>query len=184
MRLGYARVSSDTQDYTAQIEALRAAGCERIFSEKASGKSTNGRPELARLLKALASGDVMVVTKLDRVARSIRDLLAILDTIKAEGAGFQALQDTWIDTTTPQGELILGVMGCLSEFERKLINERCKAGIARAKAKGKRFGRPTTLDTSQRSRIAQRYSEGETIAALARDYSVGDATIWRVLHSR
>jgi DNA invertase Pin-like site-specific DNA recombinase len=184
MRLGYARVSSDNQDYTAQVEALRSAGCDRIYSEKASGKSTNGRPELAKLLKALSPGDVMVVTKIDRVARSALDLLHIVRTeLVGRGCGFVSLGDSWCDTTNEMGRFMLTVMSGIAELERDLIRKRCAAGIARAKAKGKRFGRPTTLDASQRKVIAQRYSQGETISALAREYDCGDATIWRALHS-
>jgi DNA invertase Pin-like site-specific DNA recombinase len=184
-RLGYARVSSDTQDYTAQVEALKAAGCNRIYSEKASGKSTNGRPELAKLLKALAPGDVMVVTKIDRVARSARDLLNIVaGELKDQGCGFVSLGDSWCDTTNEMGRFMLTVMSGIAELERDLIRKRCAAGIARAKAKGKRFGRPPALDASQRKIIAERHGKGETIAALARDYDCGDATIWRVLHGQ
>jgi DNA invertase Pin-like site-specific DNA recombinase len=184
MRLGYARVSSDTQDYTAQVEALHAAGCERIYSEKASGKSTNGRPELAKLLKALAPDDVMVVTKIDRVARSALDLLHIVRTeIADRGAGFLSLGDSWCDTTNEMGKFMLTVMAGIAELERDLIRKRCEAGIARAKAKGTRFGRPAALDPGQRKKIAQRHAEGETIAVLAREYDCGDATIWRALHS-
>ena len=183
VRLGYARVSSDTQDYSAQVEALKAAGCERIYSEKASGKSTNGRPELAKRLKALDPGDVMVVTKIDRVARSARDLLNIVaGELNDRGCGFVSLGDSWCDTTNEMGKFMLTVMAGISELERDLIRKRCAAGIARAKAKGKKFGRPASLDASQRKIIAQRYAQGETIAALARDYDCGDATIWRALH--
>ena len=101
MKYGYARVSSDTQDCSAQVEALKAAGCERIYSEKASGKSTNGRPQLAKMLKALLPGDIVVVTKLDRVARSARDLLNIVGELKDRDCGFLSLGDSWCDTTGP-----------------------------------------------------------------------------------
>src|SRR5262245_1530128 len=103
MKIGYARVSSDSQDYAAQVEALKAAGCERMYSEKASGKSTNGRPELAKLLKRLAPGDIAIVTKLDRVARSARDLLNVVHELKDRGCGFMSLGDSWCDTTHETG---------------------------------------------------------------------------------
>ena len=142
MRLGYARVSSDTQDYSAQVEALKAAGCERIYSEKASGKSTNGRPELAKLLKALDPGDVMVVTKIDRVARSARDLLNIVaGELNDRGCGFVSLGDSWCDTTNEMGKFMLTVMAGISELERDLIRKRCAAGIARAKVRARRNNR-------------------------------------------
>ena len=179
--VGYARVSSTDQDFDGQIERLKAAGCDRVFAEKASGKSTNGRHELGKAVKALRPGDVLVTVKLDRLARSIRDLLRLLDDVKAAGARFRALDDPWCDTTTPQGELILTVMGGLAEFERKLIRQRCAEGIERAKAKGTQFGRKAALDPGQRKRIAERYGAGETMAELARDYGCGEATIWRAL---
>jgi DNA invertase Pin-like site-specific DNA recombinase len=181
MKYGYARVSSSTQDYAAQVEALKAAGCDRIFSEKASGKSTNGRPELAKLLKALLPGDAVAVTKLDRIARSSRDLHSIIHDLKERGCGFISLGDTWCDTTNEMGRFMLTVMSGIAELERDLIRKRCQAGIERAKAKGTKFGRPLALDASQRRKIAERYSAGETMAELARDYDCGEATIWRAL---
>jgi DNA invertase Pin-like site-specific DNA recombinase len=181
MRYGYARVSSGTQDYTAQVETLKAAGCSRIYSEKASGKSREGRPEFAKLMKALLPGDVVVVCKLDRLARSSRDLHNILGDLAAQGAGFISLGEAWGDTTTDVGRLIIAIMSGISEFERGLIRSRCEAGIARAKRKGTKFGRPSALDAGQRRKIAERYSAGETMAALAREYDCGEATIWRAL---
>jgi DNA invertase Pin-like site-specific DNA recombinase len=181
MKYGYARVSSKAQDYTAQVEALKAAGCERIFSEKASGKSTNGRPEFAKLLKALLPGDTVVVTKLDRLARSSRDLHNILHEMEGLSCGFVSLGESWCDTTTDIGRLMLTIMGGIAEFERGLIRKRCEEGIERAKANGKQFGRPTALDHGQRRRVAERYAAGETMAELAREYDCGEATIWRAL---
>jgi DNA invertase Pin-like site-specific DNA recombinase len=179
--IGYARVSAADQNYEGQIERLKAAGCEKVYSEKASGKSTNGRHELSKALQALNPGDTLIVVRLDRLARSIRDLLNLLDTIKASAAHIKALEDTWLDTTTPHGELILTIMGGMHEFERKLIRARCEEGIKRAKRKGTKFGRPTVIDVSQRKRIAERYAAGETMAELAREYDCGEATIWRAL---
>ena len=179
MRFGYARVSSNTQDYAAQIEALKAAGCERIYSEKITGKSINGRREFAKLIKAVVPGDTVVVTKLDRLARSSRDLHNILYDLREKGCGFVSLG--WCDTTTDVGRLVMTIMGGIAEFERSLIRKRCEEGIERAKRKGTRFGRPSVLDAGQRKRIAERYAAGETMAELARDYGCGEATIWRVL---
>jgi DNA invertase Pin-like site-specific DNA recombinase len=180
-RIGYARVSSTDQGFDGQIERLRAAGCTKIFAEKLSGKSTNGRHELTKAFKALRPNDVLVITKLDRLARSIRDLLSIIDQLKAGGVMLKALDDTWLDTTSPHGELIFTIMGAMAEFERKLIRQRCEEGIKRAKAQGKQFGRRPALDAGQRRRIAERHARGEAMAALADDYEVGVATIWRVL---
>jgi DNA invertase Pin-like site-specific DNA recombinase len=180
-RIGYARVSSTDQNFDGQIERLQAAGCTKIFAEKLSGKSTNGRHELTKTFKALRPGDVLVITKLDRLARSIRDLLSIIDQLKLGGVMLKALDDTWLDTTSPHGELIFTIMGAMAEFERKLIRQRCEEGIKRAKAQGKQFGRPAALDAGQRRKIAERHANGESMAALARDYAVGVATIFRVL---
>src|SRR5262249_43027076 len=161
--------SSTGQDFDGQVDRLKAAGCVKVYAEKVSGKSTNGRHELDRTVKALRPGDTLIVVRLDRLARSIRDLLTLMDTIKAAGAHIKALDDPWLDTTTPHGELILTVMGGLHEFERKLIRQRCDEGIKRAKAKGTKFGRSSVLDAGQRKKIAERYSAGETMAELARD---------------
>ncbi len=180
-KYGYARVSSDTQDYQAQIEALKAAGCKKIFSEKASGKSTNGRPELVKVMKALKSGDTVVVTKLDRIARSSRDLHNILGNLKDLGCGFVSLGEGWCDTTTSVGRLVISIMAGIAEFERELIRKRCQDGIDRAKAKGTKFGRPLALDAGERKKLAERYAAGETMAELAKEYEVGAATIWRAL---
>ena len=179
--IGYARVSSDGQDFNGQIDKLKAAGCERIFSEKVSAKSTNGRHALQKALDALKPGNTLVVVRLDRLARSIRDLLGLLDAIKAAGAYIKALEDPWLDTTTPHGELILTVMGGLHEFERKLIRARCDEGIRRAKARGTVFGRKPVLDHGEKRKIAKRYAAGASMAELAREYDCGVATIHRVL---
>jgi DNA invertase Pin-like site-specific DNA recombinase len=181
MKYGYARVSSNTQDYAAQVDALKAAGCERLYSEKASGKSTNGRPEFAKLLKALLPGDTVVVTKLDRLARSSRDLQNILHQLETLSCGFVSLGETWCDTTTDVGRLMLTIMGGIAEFERGIIRKRCDEGIERAKARGTQFGRPSRLDAGQKRKIAERYAKGETMAELAIEYEVGEATIWRAL---
>jgi DNA invertase Pin-like site-specific DNA recombinase len=179
--IGYARVSSMGQDYDSQVERLQAAGCTKVYSEKISGRSTNGRHQLERALKALQPGDTLVTVRLDRLARSIRDLLSLLDSIKAAGAHIKALEDAWLDTTSAHGELILTIMGGMAEFERKLIRARCDEGIKRAKAKGTVFGRPSALDAGERRRAAERYAAGETMAELAREYECSETAIWRAL---
>jgi DNA invertase Pin-like site-specific DNA recombinase len=182
MRYGYARVSTSKQDYASQVDALKAAaGCDLIFTEKVSGKSTNGRSEFKRLMRALKPGDTVVVTKLDRLARSSRDLHNILHELQEHACGFGSLGETWCDTTSEVGRLMMTIMGGIAEFERGLIRKRCDEGIERAKAKGTKFGRPSALDAGQRRRIADRYAAGETMAELAREYECGEATIWRVL---
>jgi DNA invertase Pin-like site-specific DNA recombinase len=137
---GYARVSTDGQTLAAQDAQLHAAGCAKVYSEKVSGARTD-RVELGKLLKRLDEGDVLIVTRLDRLARSTRDLLNILDTVAKAGAGFRSLADAWADTTTPHGRLMLTVLGGLAEFERELIRARTGEGRKRAMARGVKFGR-------------------------------------------
>jgi DNA invertase Pin-like site-specific DNA recombinase len=144
MIVGYARVSTDGQTLDAQQSALSAAGAERVFAEKVSGAVTD-RKALARAIAALGAGDVLLVTRLDRLARSTRDLLNVLDAINKAQAGFRSLADTWADTTTPHGRLMLTVLGGLAEFERELIRARTTEGRKRAQARGVRFGRKLKL---------------------------------------
>src|SRR5437660_3702119 len=171
---GYARVSTGGQDLAAQLEQLHAVGAAKVFKEKASGARSD-RPELAKVIRRLEPGDVLMVTRLDRLARSTRDLLNVLDAIAKAGAGFRSLADAWADTTTPHGRLMLTVLGGLAEFERELIKVRTGDGRARAKARGVRFGRPRKLSHYQRQEALARLDAGETQAAVARTYGV-DAT--------
>jgi DNA invertase Pin-like site-specific DNA recombinase len=179
--LGYARVSTNGQDNGVQLEALQAAGCTKTFAEKMSGARSD-RPQLERVLRALAPGDTLVVTRLDRLARSTRDLLNIIARIDEAGATFKSLADTWADTTTPHGKLMITILGGLAEFEKSLIQSRMEAGIKRARARGVAFGRPVRLNDKQKRMIAERYAAGETMAELALEFEVGEATIWRALH--
>ena len=176
---GYARVSTNGQDLSAQVAELQAHGCGNIYKEKASGAKTD-RPELAKLIRRLEDGDVLVVTRLDRLARSSRDLLNVLAEISKRGAGFKSLKDAWADTTTPHGRLMLTMLGGLAEFERELIRARTGEGRKRAKARGVKFGRPVKLTAHQRKEALQRLAEGAMQADLARSYGVSQATISRL----
>ncbi len=176
---GYARVSTNGQELAGQEAELTAAGCTKIYREKVSGARTD-RAELAQVINRLEAGDVLVVTRLDRLARSTRDLLNVLATVAERQAGFRSLKDTWADTTTPHGRLMLTVLGGLAEFERELIRARTGEGRKRAQARGVRFGRPTALTTHQRQEARQRLPEGEVQADLARSYGVSQATISRL----
>ena len=179
---GYARVSTNGQDLSAQDAELRAAGCAKTYREKASGAKTD-RPELAKLIGRLEPGDVLVVTRLDRLARSTRDLLNVLDEISKRGAGFRSLKDVWADTTTPHGRLMLTVLGGLAEFERELIRARTGEGRKRAKDRGVKFGRPRKMPPHQRQEALQRLAAGETMADVARTYAVDATTIGRLAAS-
>jgi len=176
---GYARVSTNGQDLSAQDAELYGAGCAKVFKEKVSGAKTD-RPELAKLIRRLEPDDVLMVTRLDRLARSTRDLLNVLDELAKRGAGFRSLKDTWADTTTPHGKLMVTVLGGLAEFERELIRARTGEGRARAKARGVRFGRPRKLTAHQRQEALQRLAAGETQADVARTFNLSSATISRL----
>jgi DNA invertase Pin-like site-specific DNA recombinase len=176
---GYARVSTDGQSLTSQDAELHAAGCAKVYAEKISGARSN-RPELAKVLKRLDTGDVLIVTRLDRLARSTRDLLNILDDIAKRGAGFKSLHDAWADTTSAHGRLMVTILAGLAEFERELILARTSDGRVRAKARGVRFGRPAALTPHQRAEALQRLANGEVQADLARSYGVSQATISRL----
>jgi DNA invertase Pin-like site-specific DNA recombinase len=176
---GYARVSTDGQTLEAQETALRAAGAERVFAEKQSGAKTN-RAALARAVAILEAGDVLLVTKLDRLARSTRDLLNTLATIGERGAGFKSLSDPWADTTTPHGKLMITVLGGLAEFERHLILSRTSEGRARAKARGVKFGRKPKLTKHQRAEALVRREAGEPLTEIGKSYNVSHMTISRL----
>jgi DNA invertase Pin-like site-specific DNA recombinase len=145
---GYARVSTDGQTLDGQLSALRLAGAEKVFSEKVSGAKTD-RAALHKALAALQTGDILLVTRLDRLARSTRDLLNVLATVAERGAGFRSLNDQWADTTTPHGKLMITILGGLAEFERSLILARTGEGRQRAMARGVRFGRKPKLTPHQ-----------------------------------
>ena len=179
MLYGYARVSTDGQDVDAQARQLTAAGCQKVFKEVASGAKTD-RAQLGRLLGTLTVGDIVTVTRLDRLARSTRDLLNILSTIADKGASFRSLGDTWADTTTAHGRLMLTVLGGLAEFERELIRTRTTEGRDRAKARGVRMGRPPKLTQHQKREARARLDQGETQEDIARSFNVHHSTISRL----
>jgi DNA invertase Pin-like site-specific DNA recombinase len=176
---GYARVSTDGQTLAAQDAALHAAGCAKVFSEKASGAKTD-RAELRKAISRLGDADVLMVTRLDRLARSTRDLLNTLDEITKRGAGFKSLADSWADTTTPHGRLMLTVLGGLAEFERELIKARTGEGRTRAKAAGVHMGRPSKLTPHQQREAIARRDAGEALTDIARTFGVSHTTIGRL----
>jgi DNA invertase Pin-like site-specific DNA recombinase len=176
---GYARVSTDGQSLASQEAELKGAGCIKVYAEKISG-ARGDRAELARALKRIDSGDTLIVTRLDRLARSTRDLLNILHALGEKGARFKSLRDAWADTTSAHGRLMLTVLGGLAEFERELILARTNDGRKRAKARGVRFGRPRKLTAHQRQEALARLANGETQADIARSYAVDPTTIGRL----
>jgi DNA invertase Pin-like site-specific DNA recombinase len=176
--IGYARVSTDGQSLQSQTEALHSAGCGRVYSEKQSGVYTD-RPQLAKAIAALGEGDCLVVCKLDRLARSTRDLLNTLDVIGKAGATFKSLADARANTDTAHGRLMLTVLGGLAEFERHLILSRTAEGRSRAQASGVRFGRKHSLTPYQRAEALRRRALGETLTDIARSMNVSHMTIAR-----
>src|SRR5450432_633004 len=180
MQIGYARVSTDDQDTAAQVAALKATGCERIYREKASGGRWD-RPELDRLLDQLRKGDVLVVWKLDRLSRSLRDVLTIMEQLGDSGAGFRSLTEA-IDTTTPAGRMMMQMVGAFAEFERAMLRERTKAGLDSARREGRIGGRRLKLTPQQQAEIRKMVSKGDKTAAdAARLFKIYPATVSRLL---
>lgn len=179
MLMGYARVSTDDQDTAAQVAALKAAGCERIFREKASGGRWE-RPELHRLLELLRKGDVLVVWKLDRLSRSLRDIISIMDHLGEDGVGFRSLTEA-IDTTTAAGRMMMQMVGAFAEFERAMLRERTKAGLDAARLEGRIGGRRPKLSSRQQAEIRRMVSEGQAAADAARLFKIHPSTVSRLL---
>src|SRR3954470_683473 len=182
MLLGYARVSKsdDRQDTAAQVSALKSAGCKRVFEEAASGGRWD-RPELHRLLDQLREGDTLVVWKLDRLSRSLKDVLHIMERIAAAGAAFRSLTEN-IDTTSPAGRMMMQMVASFAEFERAMIRERTSAGLAAARAEGRVGGRRKKLDASKRREIAESVIAGRKSGAeMARLYNISQPTVSRIV---
>jgi DNA invertase Pin-like site-specific DNA recombinase len=179
MIIGYARVSTDGQTLDAQQASLKAAGAEKVYSEKVSGARTD-RKQLTKAIEALSVGDVLLVTRLDRLARSTRDLLNVLATVSERQAGFRSLADPMIDTTSPHGKLILAVLAALAEFERSMILARTGEGRKRAQDRGVRFGRKPKLSAFQIAEALGRRANGESLVDIGRSYGVSHSTISRL----
>ena len=178
MIIGYARVSTDDQNLDAQTDALTAAGAGKLFADKISG-SKRERPELDRLLDQLHNGDVVTVTKYDRLARSLKDLLEIVETIGERGAGFRSLAED-IDTTTPAGRLVFHVFASIAQFERERISERTKEGLASARKRGRIGGRPSALTPAQKDEVRRmRDDDHRAVPEIARLFKVSERTVRR-----
>src|ERR1700693_5961889 len=179
MKIGYARVSTLDQNLDLQLQALKKAECRRIFQEKISGSNSN-RPEFRRVLDHIREGDTIVVWKLDRLARSTRDLLETMETIREAGGRFQSLSEPWADTTTHAGKMIMTIFAGIAEFERDLIRERTGAGREAARKRGVRFGRPRKLSLDQEQLARRLVLEGKSASDIARTFNVHAATIYRL----
>lgn len=179
MKIGYARVSTTGQTLEAQLEKLKEAGCTAIYQEKISGARAD-RKELMKLLKKIGQGDEVVVTRIDRLARSTFDLFAIIKQINDAGATFKSLAEPWADTATSTGRLMIAVLGGLADIERDLIRTRTAEGRARAKARGQHMGRYSKLSRAQRQEALERRANGECLMDIARSYNVSHTTIMRI----
>ena len=181
--LGYARVSTTDQNPDLQVDALEAADCVRVFVDKASGALAT-RPELDRVLEQLRPGDTLVVWKLDRLGRSLRHLVEAVNALAERGVGFRSLQEN-IDTTTAGGKLVFHVFAALAEVERDIIIERTQAGLAAARARGRRGGRPKVMDSNKAAIARQMYDSKEhTVTEIANTLGVSRATIYRYLEPK
>jgi DNA invertase Pin-like site-specific DNA recombinase len=176
---GYARVSTEGQDYERQVETLTAAGAEKVFAEKESGARAD-RPQLAKMMAALKTGDIVLITKIDRLGRSTKDLLNLIGEMQKADANFKSLGDPMLDTTSANGELIFTILAAIATYERRLINARTSEGRKRAMANGVKFGRKSKLTPHQRAEAVQRRAAGETLTAIAKSYAVDVSTISRL----
>ena len=179
MKIGYARVSTTDQNLDLQLNTLKEAGCGRIFQEKISGAKKE-RPELQRLMDHLRPGDVLVVWKLDRLARSTHQLLELMERIRIADASFCSLSEPWADTTTHAGKMIMTVFAGIAEFERDLIRERTSAGRVAAKQRGIRFGRPKKMNEEQKLLAQRLLEENKSVSEIAKTFNVHKATIYRL----
>lgn len=178
-KIGYARVSTDDQNLDLQRDALTKAGCEQIYEEKASGKSQAGRPELAQCMKALRLGDTLVVWRLDRLGRSLPDLVRIIGELEQRNVSFESISER-IETGSAAGKLIFHVFASLAEFERNLIKERTKAGLAAARARGRLGGRKKALDEKQLREIRALFRDPDvSVTDIAKRYGVSRTTIYK-----
>ncbi len=179
--VGYARVSTQGQDLTYQLKKLETAGCSRIFREKRSGKNCTDRPQLRRMLRSLAAGDLVLATTTDRVARDPLDLLNILHAVRKAGAGLRLLDEPFIDTTSEMADLVLFLVGWAARWQRWRILENTAQGRALARERGVQFGRPPKLTDEQRGEIRRAHHAGTSLDDMARDYEVSVSTIIRVI---
>ena len=180
MVIGYARVSTAGQNLDGQTDLLTKEGCERIYSEKISGAKEE-RPQLERMMDALREGDTVIITELTRLGRSVKELLSIIERIHEAGASIKSLRETWLDTTTPQGSLLLTIFAGLSQFERDLTRQRTRQGLEAARARGRKGGRPKSDSAKVETAVKMYNSRLHTIAEITEATGISRATLYREL---
>lgn len=180
MIIGYARVSTADQNLDRQLDALRDAGCERVYEEKISGAKKE-RPELTRMLDAVRGGDTVVVAELTRLSRSVKDLFDLVEQIHAAGADIKSLKEPWLDTTTPQGRLLFSIFAGVSQFERDLIRQRTAEGLAAARARGRKGGRPAKSEKDVELALKLYRSKACTIREITETTGVSKTTLYERL---
>ena len=183
MIIGYARVSTLEQSLDRQIDALNAAGAEKLFKDKKTGKNTE-RPEFMRLIDQLREGDVVVISELTRLSRSTKDLFTIVELIQSKGADIKSLKETWLDTTTPQGRLMFTIFAGLSQFEADLIGQRTREGLAAARARGRLGGRPRVASDKSSMALKMYDSKEFTVGEICNNCNIGKTTLYRLLEAR
>lgn len=183
MLIGYARVSTTGQNLRGQCDQLKKAGCDKIYAEKMTGADRK-RPQLEKMLKSISEGDTLIITSLDRLARSTHDLFEITQKLEDQGIGFRSLREPWADTTSAMGKFLLTVFAGLSELERSLIRDRTEDGRIAAKKRGVKFGRKHKLTDHQQAEVMRMLDEGVSIRGIARHFNVGVATVDRVKNSK
>ncbi|MDR2904046.1 MAG: recombinase family protein [Clostridiales bacterium] len=180
MLLGYARVSTQDQNLDRQLDELRQAGCEKIYEEKVTGTHTD-RPELTKLLENARSGDTVIILELTRLSRSTKDLFALIDQLGQRGIDIKSLKEAWIDTTTPQGKLMFTILAGLAQFERDLLSQRTKEGLAAAKARGRQGGRPR-IRNEKANIVTALYKQGVSQREIAKQTELSRSTIKRIIN--
>ncbi len=180
MKIGYARVSTEEQNLDRQLDGLKEAGCEKIFQEKITGTKKE-RPELDKLMEQLRSGDLIIVSDLTRLSRSVKDLFSLVDQIEKKGANIKSLKESWMDTSTPQGKLMFTIFAGISQFERDLISQRTLEGLAAARARGRKGGRPKKDDKSINLALKMYQEKIYSVSEITEATGVSKTTIYRYI---
>ena len=182
MKIGYARVSTEEQNLDRQLDSLKEAGCEKIFQEKITGTKKE-RPELDKLMEQLRSGDLIIISDLTRLSRSVKDLFSIVEQIEGKGANIKSIKESWVDTTTAQGKLMFTIFAGISQFERDLISQRTIEGLNAARARGKKGGRPKVNDKDIKLAIKMYNSKNYSISEITKATGVSKTTLYRYINN-